>query len=108
TRFVFEAPMIIVITAFVPAVLTVWLWFAQAAIFWKFCQAYGIKVGPGYMLRFVITTPAYQFVLSIAAIIAKVRHILGINNWIKTDHREVTSEQKGVSPSAYPLATIDP
>jgi cellulose synthase/poly-beta-1,6-N-acetylglucosamine synthase-like glycosyltransferase/putative flippase GtrA len=98
STFLIKAPMIIVVWAFLPAVLTAWLWLEQAAIFKDFCRAHDIKVGPGYMIRFILTTPAYQLVLSMAAIIGKIRHILGINNWVKTDHaeaEEITPAQKG-------------
>jgi len=70
-------------------------------VFRGFCRAFGLRAGPLYMLRLVMTSPLYQLALSLAAIWAKIRHIRGIKDWVVTEKDEIHLRDdplEGVTP----------
>jgi cellulose synthase/poly-beta-1,6-N-acetylglucosamine synthase-like glycosyltransferase/putative flippase GtrA len=88
TIFLIKVPVPAVMGASVPAAYTVVYSIAVAWIYWKFCRAFDRRVSLWHLSVLIVTLPFYQLCLSLAAMSAIVRNILGNDAW------DITSKDK--------------
>jgi cellulose synthase/poly-beta-1,6-N-acetylglucosamine synthase-like glycosyltransferase len=84
--FVFDAPVLIVLTAFVPFGLGLLNVFVDVLLLRQFGVTYSERVRLRDYAGLVLGAPLFQLALGAAAVIALVRHLGGKTNWVKTTH----------------------
>ena len=84
--FVFDAPVAIVLTAFIPFGLGVLNVFIDVLLLRQFGTTYGERVRVRDYAGVILGAPLFQLALGLAAVIALVRHMRGRTNWVKTTH----------------------
>jgi glycosyltransferase XagB len=83
---VLKAPVLIVLATFLPLVPTAMGLAFDVVGLADFGNTFGRRIGLRAYLLVVLSLPAYQLVLSSAAVWAAVRQLRGKTNWHKTQH----------------------
>jgi cellulose synthase/poly-beta-1,6-N-acetylglucosamine synthase-like glycosyltransferase len=86
TALLLEAPVLIVLFTFLPLVPTVIGLAFDLVGLGDFGRTFTRRIRWRHYLTVVLSLPAYQLLLSSAALWAAVRQALGKNNWSKTSH----------------------
>src|SRR3954447_5126570 len=86
TALLLEAPVLIVLFTFLPLVPTVIGLAFDLVGLGDFGRTFARRIRWRHYLAVVLSLPAYQLLLSSAALWAAVRHARGLNNWHKTAH----------------------
>lgn len=83
---VFDAPVGIVISAFIPFGLGLLNVFVDVLLLRQFGVTYTERVRLRDYAGLVLGAPFFQLALGVAAVLALVRHLRGKTNWVKTTH----------------------
>ena len=81
-----KVPVLVVLIAFVPFGLGVLNIGIDLLLLREFGQTYSEKVRLRDYAGLVIGAPLFQMALALAAVIAMVRHLRGVTDWVKTTH----------------------
>jgi cellulose synthase/poly-beta-1,6-N-acetylglucosamine synthase-like glycosyltransferase len=84
TVYAFKAPMLVVMLATIPMVLTLAYVIVQVVFFRLFCRHFNQKAGLLFMIRFVLGIFPYQLMQSAAAMMAKYNLIRDKTDWYVT------------------------
>ena len=84
--FVFDAPVGIVLAAFIPFGLGLLNVVVDLLLLRQFGQTYTERVRLRDYAGLVLGAPLFQLALGVAAVMALVRHLRGRTNWVKTTH----------------------
>ena len=84
--FVFDAPVAIVLAAFIPFGLGVLSVVVDLLLLRQFGQTYAERVRLRDYVGLVLGAPVFQLALGLAAVMALVRHLRGRTDWVKTTH----------------------
>jgi cellulose synthase/poly-beta-1,6-N-acetylglucosamine synthase-like glycosyltransferase len=86
TALLLKAPVLIVLVTFLPLVPTVLGLAFDVVGLSDFGRTFSRRIRVRDYVRVVLSLPAYQLLLSAAAVWAAVRHVRGENGWQKTEH----------------------
>lgn len=84
--FLLKAPVLLVVLMFMPFVPTIATVIVQVLGMREFSRDHGVKFNLADYLFLVFASPLYQWVLSLAAVIAIKRHVAKQTHWEKTEH----------------------
>jgi cellulose synthase/poly-beta-1,6-N-acetylglucosamine synthase-like glycosyltransferase len=82
----FKVPVLVVLLSFLPFGLGLLAVGVDVLLLREFGQTYDERVRPRDYVGLVLGSVLFQLALGVAAVLALVRHLCGITNWVKTSH----------------------
>ncbi len=82
----FDAPLVLALVSFLPAVPTLATLAFEVAGLREFCRLYYLRPRPRDYVRLIVGTFPYQVILAGAAVRALLRELVGSRGWEKTAH----------------------
>jgi cellulose synthase/poly-beta-1,6-N-acetylglucosamine synthase-like glycosyltransferase len=81
-----QLPAGVALLTFVPVALIAVTLCVEVVALHDFCRTYGHRLRVQDCFRLVVGTIPFQLVLACASVVAVVREVLNLRNWVKTDH----------------------